>query len=116
MARKAPMSEAALIRYRDRYGVEVATRFTRRGLGSAVVLVHGVGMQASVWARQLEFLSLRYDAIAYDMLGHGGSSLPLPDAKLSDLAECMSSGIRWARWWRLNSRSPIPGESRASQH
>jgi len=81
------MSEGGTIRYRDRTGTEAATRFIRRGSGPAVVLIHGVGMQASVWEAQIAALSKKHDVVALDMLGHGGSSLPPADARLSDYAD-----------------------------
>ena len=81
------MSEAATLRYRDRTGVEAQVRFTRRGKGPALVLVHGVGMAGLVWEPQVAALCRHYDVIALDMLGHGGSSLPPADARLSDYAD-----------------------------
>ncbi|MGE3149058.1 MAG: alpha/beta fold hydrolase [Pseudorhodoplanes sp.] len=61
------------------------TRVFRQGAGTPVVLIHGVGMNASFWAPQLPHLS-GYDVVAYDMWGHGQASLPPPDARLSDYA------------------------------
>ncbi|MDQ0390277.1 alpha/beta fold hydrolase [Labrys monachus] len=81
------MSAFETLHYRDRTGVPAATRFMRTGRGPAVLLVHGVGMQATVWQPQIEVLSQGYDVIALDMLGHGGSSLPPADAGLSDYAD-----------------------------
>ncbi len=51
-----------------------------------VVLVHGVGMNQSVWSPQIEALTVRYRVLAYDMLGHGGSALPTPSPTLGDYA------------------------------
>jgi flavin reductase (DIM6/NTAB) family NADH-FMN oxidoreductase RutF/pimeloyl-ACP methyl ester carboxylesterase len=64
-----------------------ATSGLRSGHGETVILVHGVGMAAEIWSPQIEALSKHYDVIAYDMLGHGGSSLPPGDARLSDYAD-----------------------------
>jgi flavin reductase (DIM6/NTAB) family NADH-FMN oxidoreductase RutF/pimeloyl-ACP methyl ester carboxylesterase len=74
-------------RLRGRDGV--STRHLRDGArsGEAVVLIHGVGMNASVWAPQVRALSTAYDVIAYDMLGHGGTDLPPADARLADYVE-----------------------------
>ncbi|SFI79495.1 NADH-FMN oxidoreductase RutF, flavin reductase (DIM6/NTAB) family [Bosea sp. OK403] len=83
------MSERDAISYQDRTGAPARAAFTRRGRGAPVLLVHGVGMQASVWADQIEQLSKRYDVVAVDMLGHGGSSLPPADARLSDYADAL---------------------------
>lgn len=79
-----PTSEAGLVPLRLRTGEGGVTRCVRRGSGDSVVLIHGVGMNASVWASQIEALAPLFDVVAYDMLGHGGSSLPPPDARLQD--------------------------------
>jgi len=72
--------------YLDRHGVEATTHFFRTGAGSAVVLIHGVGMNAAVWVPQAQALSCRFDVITYDTLGHGGSSVPPADVGLEDYA------------------------------
>jgi flavin reductase (DIM6/NTAB) family NADH-FMN oxidoreductase RutF/pimeloyl-ACP methyl ester carboxylesterase len=66
----------------------------RAGKGEAVILIHGVGMGAAVWGQQIELLAARYDVIAYDMLGHGGSSLPPPDPTLADYADQLLAVMR----------------------
>jgi pimeloyl-ACP methyl ester carboxylesterase len=63
------------------------TRYRRAGSGEPVLLIHGVGLDSSIWQPQIEALRDRYDVIAVDMLGHGGSSLPPSDARLLDYAE-----------------------------
>ncbi|GAB6852318.1 alpha/beta fold hydrolase [Paraburkholderia kururiensis] len=51
-----------------------------------VVLIHGVGMNHSVWAPQIDALTQHYQVVAYDMLGHGGSGLPTPAPTLGEYA------------------------------
>jgi (E)-2-((N-methylformamido)methylene)succinate hydrolase len=68
-----------------------STSFRRCGRGPAVILIHGVGMDSSVWAPQIEGLAPEYDVIAYDMLGHGGTTLPPSDARLSDYSDQLLS-------------------------
>ncbi|HEV8388922.1 MAG TPA: alpha/beta fold hydrolase, partial [Dongiaceae bacterium] len=68
-------------------GANGTTSGIRAGRGEAVILVHGVGMAAEIWSPQIEALSREYDIIAYDVLGHGGSTLPPADARLSDYAD-----------------------------
>ena len=63
------------------------TRFWRTGRGSPVVLIHGVGLDASMWQAQVDALSPSHDVIAYDMLGHGESALPPVEASLDDYAD-----------------------------
>lgn len=62
------------------------TSYIERGDGPALVMVHGVGLNAWVWAPQLEAFSARYRTLAYDTLGHGDSDLPPAEAGLSDYA------------------------------
>ncbi|RDU95785.1 alpha/beta fold hydrolase [Trinickia dinghuensis] len=51
-----------------------------------VVLIHGVGMNQSVWSPQIDALTARYRVVAYDMLGHGGSTMPAPVPTLGEYA------------------------------
>ncbi|MBN3758232.1 alpha/beta fold hydrolase [Paraburkholderia sp. Tr-20389] len=51
-----------------------------------VVLIHGVGMNQSVWAPQIDALTAAYQVVAYDMLGHGASALPTPAPTLDEYA------------------------------
>lgn len=49
----------------------VLTRYYRAGTGPAVVLVHGVGMTADVWIRNIDALAESHTVIAPDLLGCG---------------------------------------------
>lgn len=60
------------------------TSYIDRGRGPALAMVHGVGLNASVWMPQIEAFAGRYRSVAYDTLGHGGSDLPTADATLAD--------------------------------
>lgn len=53
---------------------------------STVVLVHGVGMNRTVWAPQIDALTARFQVLTYDMLGHGDSAIPGADPMLADYA------------------------------
>lgn len=53
------------------------------------MLLHGVGLRSGVWAPQIEALCSRHDVVAMDMPGHGGSSLPPPDACLADYSRAV---------------------------
>ncbi|MDQ7728252.1 alpha/beta fold hydrolase [Halomonas sp. SpR8] len=52
------------------------TRYWRQGSGPPVVLIHGVGLDATMWQSQIDVLAEQYEIIVYDMLGHGDSALP----------------------------------------
>ncbi|PZV39544.1 alpha/beta fold hydrolase [Mesorhizobium kowhaii] len=63
------------------------TGFIRAGSGAPVLLIHGVGMNATIWQGQIASMKDRHDLIAIDMLGHGVSPLPPENATLSDFAD-----------------------------
>lgn len=50
-----------------------------RGEGEALLLIHGVGLNAEAWAPQIAALSETHRVIALDMPGHGGSALAGPE-------------------------------------
>ncbi len=60
------------------------TSYYRTGNGPVLVLIHGVGMHAGFWAPQLAAFTGRWDVLAYDTLGHGGSPLPPERPTLRD--------------------------------
>ncbi|QGZ64771.1 alpha/beta fold hydrolase [Paraburkholderia acidisoli] len=67
-----------------RYGVHAPKSAPAR---ATVVLIHGVGMNQSVWTPQIEALTAaRYEVVVYDMLGHGASALPPAEPTLEDYA------------------------------
>ncbi|MEC5406404.1 alpha/beta fold hydrolase [Paraburkholderia sp. MPAMCS5] len=53
---------------------------------ATVVLIHGVGMNQSVWAPQIDALTESYEVLVYDMLGHGQSALPTATPTLAEYA------------------------------
>jgi len=53
--------------------VTAAPHHIERGGGPAVVFLHGIGGDATSWLPELEALSPRYRAIAWDMPGYGAS-------------------------------------------
>jgi len=85
------MSERRVITVRDRAGASAQLAYGRTGRGTPVVLIHGVGMQGSVWAPQADALAARYQVIALDMPGHGGSSLPPAETRLSDYSDAVAA-------------------------
>ena len=51
-------------------------RYSTAGTGEPVVLLHGLGLDASMWDAQWPVLQREFRAIRYDFRGFGGSSLP----------------------------------------
>ncbi len=83
------MAETRTLDYTGRDGRPARLHFRRAGVAGAlpVVLIHGVGLSHAAWEPQIAALAARHDVIALDMPGHGGSSQPPEDARLSDYAD-----------------------------
>ena len=54
------------------------------GSGPPVVLLHGVGLNQSIWAGQVTALASDFQVITYDLLGHGRSAAARANAPLED--------------------------------
>lgn len=65
-----------------RQPIEVA--FERRGAGSPLVLLHGIGHRWQAWQPVLDALAAAHDVIAVDLPGFG-SSPPLPEGRGYDM-------------------------------
>jgi len=50
--------------------------------GSAVVLVHGLGLNRQSWKRQVPILAQHYRVITFDLYGHGESAVPPSEPSL----------------------------------
>jgi pimeloyl-ACP methyl ester carboxylesterase len=70
---------------------EGTTHYRRSGkcptAASTILLLHGLGMQNTVWQPQIDILSKDFDVVSFDMMGHGQSSLPPEKPALSDYAD-----------------------------
>ena len=84
----SPSRSSALVRLRGGT-ISGEIGYLRAGAGPAVVLIHGVGMNAEIWAPQIAALARHYDVIALDMLGHGQSMLPPDPPALADYADAV---------------------------
>jgi len=58
-----------------------------------LVFLHGIGGAARAWRGQIDALSDRYHAIAWDMPGYGGSS-PLAAVSIAALADALQDFLR----------------------
>jgi pimeloyl-ACP methyl ester carboxylesterase len=63
------------------------TAYWVAGHGPPVVLIHGVGLNASIWEAQVAALAEHRQVVAYDMLGHGMSTDPPGVRKLGDFVD-----------------------------
>ena len=64
-----------------------STAYRTAGRGAPVVLIHGVGLDATIWEAQAAALAERYRVVAYDMLGHGQSACPPGARALGDFVD-----------------------------
>jgi pimeloyl-ACP methyl ester carboxylesterase len=63
------------------------TRYCEAGAGAPVILLHGVGLDCSIWQAQCAALAGDHRVIAYDLLGHGASPPIADDACLDDFVD-----------------------------
>jgi pimeloyl-ACP methyl ester carboxylesterase len=63
------------------------TAWSRCGNGPTIVLLHGVGMNKTVWAPEVNLLCENFDVLIYDMWGHGESDLPNRELNLIDFTK-----------------------------
>lgn len=52
----------------------------------AVVLVHGLGLDRTIWRWLVPELAGHYQVVSYDLIGHGESAAPVGQPLLADLA------------------------------
>lgn len=76
---------------------EVQLNVIRRGQGSPIVFLHGLGMSASTWEAVAELLADRFTVLAVDLPGHGDSPVPddpeafTRDAALADIDDVLAT-------------------------
>lgn len=64
--------------------------YEEKGSGEPLILIHGVGLDHTMWNQQISSLSDSFRVIVYDMLGHGGSEHPPGPYSLSHYVEQLS--------------------------
>ncbi|MFN8204294.1 MAG: alpha/beta hydrolase [Solirubrobacteraceae bacterium] len=79
-----PTNDAVHIATEQLRDIRVAYR--QRGAGARVVLIHGLAQDHRMWAAQQTGLA-GYSTLAYDVRGHGGTTLGDADGTLSQLGE-----------------------------
>jgi pimeloyl-ACP methyl ester carboxylesterase len=84
---------AATVRAHDEVMAEMTptidVNYERRGTGSPLVLVHGIGHRWQAWNPVLDRLAEQHDVIAIDLPGFGRSA-PMPDGLAHDLPATMT--------------------------
>lgn len=56
------------------------------GVGPALILLHGVGLNQSIWTEQVKAFAPTHQIITYDLLGHGRSATVSENAVLGEWA------------------------------
>jgi len=64
------------------------------GRGPPVILLHGVGLNQSIWAAQVKALEADFQVITYDLLGHGRSAAAFTNARLADWVDQLNGIVR----------------------
>ena len=63
------------------------------GSGPPVVLLHGVGLNQSIWAEQVKALESDFQVVTYDLLGHGRSAAASTNALLADWVDQLNNVV-----------------------
>ena len=63
------------------------------GSGPPVILLHGVGLNQSIWAAQVKALEADFQVITYDLVGHGRSAAAFANASLADWVDQLNSVV-----------------------
>jgi 3-oxoadipate enol-lactonase len=50
--------------------------YEEQGNGEPLILIHGVGLDHTMWEKQMTELAEHFRVVVYDMVGHGGSGHP----------------------------------------
>lgn len=102
------MNTMAAVLTPDTSGVTpCGTAWSRYGAGMPIVLLHGVGMNQSIWAPQIQTLRRGFDVIVFDMMGHGSSRF---DPQTRDLGDYASQLVRLLRALNID-RAHVVGHS-----
>lgn len=64
------------------------------GIGPPIILLHGVGLNQSIWAEQVRALASDFQVITYDLLGHGRSAAARISAPLAEWVDQLNSVVR----------------------
>lgn len=72
---------------KDRSGKIEGTAYEIAGQGPAIVLIHGLGMNRTMWQWQVPALFDEFTVVTYDLLGHGQSEAPPENLTLRELSE-----------------------------
>ncbi|GIN97672.1 3-oxoadipate enol-lactonase [Siminovitchia terrae] len=69
--------------------------YEEKGAGEPLVFIHGVGLDHTIWHKQLKGLSEYFRVIVYDMIGHGRSEHPPGPYSLSQFVEQLSGLLNY---------------------
>ncbi|MEK4031447.1 alpha/beta fold hydrolase [Pseudobacillus sp. FSL P4-0506] len=72
-------------------------RYEEKGIGEPLILIHGVGLDHTMWEKQVEGLAGHFRVIVYDMVGHGGSEHPPAPYTLSQFVEQLAGLMNYLK-------------------
>ena len=72
---------------------DLLVRYRAQGEGAVVVLVHGLGQDHQMWSG-IQAALPDFRTIAYDLRGHGGSSLGSANGSMAQLAEDLIAALQ----------------------
>lgn len=83
------------LKTQQRFKSETGLAYFKTGVGSPIVLIHGVGLRAEAWLNQVPVLSEHHTVYAIDMPGHGESDLLADaDAGLDEYVDLIATWIQ----------------------
>ncbi|WP_417228014.1 alpha/beta fold hydrolase [Amphritea sp.] len=83
------------LKTQQRFKSETGLAYLKTGVGSPIVLIHGVGLRAEAWLNQVPVLSEHHTVYAIDMPGHGESDLLADaDAGLDEYVDLIATWIQ----------------------
>lgn len=75
--------------------LQAGTHFAVTGEGPAVLLLHGVGLDLTMWDPIVPDLAKSFTVIRYDLLGHGESAKPFVQVALKDFVLQLSAMVTY---------------------
>ncbi len=80
----------------------MSTQQRRTGRGEPLVLLHGVGLDHTLWDDLVPLLEQDFDVLRYDLLGHGAAPALRGQADIQDFIAQLDAELDGAGWRRAN--------------
>ncbi|MGE8677378.1 MAG: alpha/beta fold hydrolase [Achromobacter marplatensis] len=80
----------------------MSTPRRRSGQGAPLVLLHGVGLDHTLWDDLVPLLEPDFDVLRYDLLGHGAAPGIAGEARVQDFVAQLDAELDLAGWPQAN--------------